>query len=128
MKEIKEKILKMIKEQPSHYNIKNLAKELKMTKTSDLVKLNRVIKELEEDFLIQKDGKNQAYQIKEAELLKGIISINKAGTGFIDVDENLSYRIAGSETMGAMDKDEVSYKVVDKEAIIVKIIEFQMKL
>ena len=122
MKEIKEKILKMIKEKPSHYNIKNLAKELKMTKTSDLVKLNRVIKELEEDFLIQKDGKNQAYQIKEAELLKGIISINKAGTGFIDVDENLSYRIAGSETMGAMDKDEVSYKVVDKEAIIVKIL------
>jgi ribonuclease R len=125
MKAIKEKILQAIIDNSLKYDVKDLALLFQMAKTTDYVKLNKYLNELEADVLIVRDDNNKFMDAKEANIAKGIISINKRGVGFVDLDENKSVRFDIAELKGAMNKDEVIYTVDknnEKEGFVLKII------
>ena len=125
MKAIKEKILQAIKENSRRYDVKDLALLFKMTKTTDFVKLNKYLNQLEEDVLIVRDDNNKFMDAEEADIAKGIISINKRGVGFVDLDDETSIRFQPDNLKGAMNKDTVAYrmdKYNENEGFVLKII------
>ena len=125
MKAIKEKILQAIIDNSRKYDVKDLALLFQMTKTTDFVKLNKYLNELEADVLIVRDDNNKFMDAKEANIAKGVISINKRGVGFVDIDENNSVKFDPADLKGAMNKDEVAYRVDknnEREGYVLKII------
>ena len=78
MEELKELLLKTIdSKKKCYFDIRKLAGELKLNKTSDFVLLNKALNELEDEYLIFRDKNNYFYSVKQSNFYRGIIRINK---------------------------------------------------
>lgn len=107
------------------YDIERLAKEFNLTSTSDFVLLNKLLNQLEDEYVIARNPKNFFLTAIQAGIYKGSISINRKGFGFLDLDENHSIYISPDDLKGAMNKDEVVvklFKLESNEGEVVKII------
>ena len=108
MEELKELLLNTIESKKKcYFDIRKLAGELKLNKTSDFVLLNKALNELEDDYLIFRDKNNYFYSVKQSNFYRGVIRINKKGFGFLDLDEDNSIYIPSDAIKGAFDNDEV---------------------
>ncbi len=107
----KNELLQMIINFPHRYTVSDFAEIFEMKKTEDFVALNKMLNQLENDFLIIRDYKNHYTSASESGLLKGKISINRRGFGFLDIDENHSVFIPKTSLNGALDEDEVIVQV-----------------
>ncbi|MDD7227276.1 MAG: RNB domain-containing ribonuclease, partial [Firmicutes bacterium] len=123
MEELKELLLKTIdSKKKCYFDIRKLAGELKLNKTSDFVLLNKALNELEDDYLIFRDKNNYFYSVKQSNFYRGIIRINKKGFGFLDLDEDNSIYIPSDAIKGAFDNDEVLVERIGDEGVVRKII------
>ncbi len=113
--ELKNKIIQLIEDNPKGtYNIEKLAKETNQVSTSEFVQLNKVVNELEEEFIILRNQQNMFSSAKQEGVEKGIIKINKKGFGFLDL-EDYSIYIPVAQLAGAMNLDEVVVKVTEQK-------------
>ena len=123
MEELKELLLNTIESKKKcYFDIRKLAGELKLNKTSDFVLLNKALNELEDDYLIFRDKNNYFYSVKQSNFYRGIIRINKKGFGFLDLDEDNSIYIPSDAIKGAFDNDEVLVERIGDEGVVRKII------
>lgn len=117
MEQLKELLLNKISNgKQGEYDLEKLAKLLKMTTTSDFIMLNKALNELENEYAIVRNQKNAFTTAKQAGIYKGVLTLNRKGFGFLDLDENNSIYIGPEDLMGAMDKDEVVVRLFSSNA------------
>lgn len=103
--EMKERILKYLKEH-SHDNkrkIIDIAKGIGMSDNPDAI-VNPLL-EMEKDYEVIRNGFGYYFDRESAGVIEGKISINKAGLGFIDREDQDSIRIRDNNQMTAMSGD-----------------------
>lgn len=108
---MKDKVFELIKSgKVGQYDLKKIADTLKLNGTADFVMLNKVLNELEDEFLIIRNSKNFYLLPSQGNAFKGIVSINSKGNGYLDL-KDYSILIKKNDLNGALDKDEVIVKV-----------------
>lgn len=124
MEELKAKILKVVNEnKKGAFDLKKLAALFDMRSTSQFVMLNKALNQLEDTYELVRDDKNFFMTLKQANLFRGIISVNRKGYGFLDVTEDFSLYIAKTDLNSAMNGDEVLVRHTGTdEGKVVKII------
>ncbi len=113
--ELRDQIIDLIEKSPKgFYDIEKLAKETNQVSASQFVALNKIINQLEDEFLLVRNSQNFFLTAKQAGIEKGIIKVNRKGFGFIDF-EDYSIYISADSLYGAMDLDEVAVQRISQE-------------
>ncbi|HCY05825.1 MAG TPA: ribonuclease R, partial [Erysipelotrichaceae bacterium] len=96
------------------YDLRMIASVLKLDSTADFVMLNKVLNQLEDEYLIVRNKKDKYLLAHQARVYRGKISVNTKGKGFFDL-ENETIIIPKENLNGALDNDEVVVKLVNKK-------------
>ncbi len=99
-------VLDLIEAKSGKFDVHGLMKELKLESTEEFVELNKLLNLLEDEAEIARNGKNKYCLLKDVNQVKGILSVNRKGFGFVDLDE-MSVFVPNRQMNGAMDQDEV---------------------
>lgn len=111
MLELKEKIVKYIEESPKgKRKFANIVDALNMHSDEERAELSNTIDDLEKDWIIMKGESGQYYTREQAGIVEGRISINKAGMGFVDMEDRDSIKIDAKSQKGALHGDIVLVK------------------
>ena len=96
------------------YDLRMIASVLKLDSTADFVMLNKVLNQLEDEYLIVRNKKDKYLLAHQARVYRGKISVNTKGKGFFDL-ENETIIIPKENLNGALDNDEVVVNLLIKE-------------
>lgn len=111
MEELKEQILKYIEEHPKgKRKFTNIVDAFDMHSDSQRDALSNALDELCKEYLLFKAEGGQYQNRKQADIIEGKISINKAGMGFIDIENQDSIRIDVKDQNSALHGDIVLVK------------------
>lgn len=104
----------ILKGSSGQYDLKMIASILKLESTADFIMLNKVLNELEDEYLIVRNKKDKYLLANQARVYKGIISVNSKGKGFLDLEDH-TIIIPKENLNGALDNDEVIVKLTSKK-------------
>ena len=123
MSKLDSKIIEVLKASKRGYTRKQIEKELGLSSSADFVILSKALEELEENYTILRNKGNVYTLPKENEIYKQQIHISRAGTGYLDLDDE-TIIVDDEDTLDAMDGDTVIVQV-DKyrEGKVVKVLE-----
>lgn len=126
---MKEKILKLLEEKKSVI-IDEIIEVLRLENTTDFEDLSNLLIQMEKDGEVYKTNKDKYALFENSHLLKGVLSVNKKGFGFVSVDENRENDIYIDSTNlnSSLNKDVVVIELINKknartEGKIVKVLE-----
>lgn len=106
MKELEQKIIRYLEnESRQNHTISKMLEAFQMTSSSDFIRLNQILEDMEKEFLIFRNAKNEFLTQKQARVIEGRLSVNRMGVGFVDVEDKESYRIEAPNLMSAMNGD-----------------------
>ncbi len=108
MNNLKEQILEYIENHPKKKRkLDDILNGLGLTSSSDFVKVSQALLELEKELLVFRADDNQYLTQKQAGVMVGVISINKAGLGFVDREDRDSIKIDPTDQNTALNGDKV---------------------
>lgn len=124
---MKEDVLELLKNKDlKDRRIDALASALHYDSTEEYIAFVKLMNKLEEDGEVIRDNHNNYHLIDDFHYLKGVLSLNKKGFGFVKVDEETEYYINSKNLNGAFDQDEVMIETTiyrgKPEGRVVKII------
>ena len=124
---MKEDVLELLKNKDlKDRRIDALASALHYDSTEEYIAFVKLMNKLEEDGEVIRDNHNNYHSIDDFHYLKGVLSLNKKGFGFVKVDEETEYYINSKNLNGAFDQDEVMIETTvyrgKPEGRVVKII------
>ncbi len=127
----KTKLLDLLATQDKPYTVEEWMNKLNLQTTHEIEDFNRVVLQLEKEFELTYTKKNKLVLVDQSEFVKGILSINPKGFGFVDHSTGSLY-IANHQFNGAMHDDEVLvkpkvYADLSAEGVIVKVIKHNTK-
>ncbi|HET6786213.1 MAG TPA: hypothetical protein VFH18_09335, partial [Erysipelotrichaceae bacterium] len=105
----KSKLLDLLATQDKPYTVEEWMNKLNLQSTQEIEDFNRVVLQLEKEFELTYTKKNKLVLVDQSEFVKGILSINPKGFGFVDHSTGSLY-IANHQFNGAMHDDEVLVK------------------
>ena len=124
---MREDVLELLKNKDlKDRKIDALASALHYDSTEEYIAFVKLMNRLEEDGEVIRDNQNNYHLIDDFHYLKGVLSLNKKGFGFVKVDEETEYYINSKNLNGAFDQDEVMIETTvyrgKPEGRVVKII------
>lgn len=124
---MKEDVLELLQNKDlKDRKIDALASALHYDSTEEYIAFVKLMNRLEEDGEVIRDNQNNYHSIDDFHYLKGVLSLNKKGFGFVKVDEETEYYINSKNLNGAFDQDEVMIETTvyrgKPEGRVVKII------
>ncbi|MBR2824940.1 MAG: ribonuclease R [Solobacterium sp.] len=123
MSKLETKIIEVLKASKRGLTRKQIENTLGLTTSADFVILSKILEELEENYSILRNKGNVYTLPKENEIIKSQIHISRAGTGYIDLD-NETIIVDENDTLNAMDGDTVIVQVNKyREGKVVKVID-----
>lgn len=110
--DLKEVVLKLIQDAPvASLNIQKITRILNMQKTSDFVKINKILSGLENECIIYRDQKNFYLLSSASNQFKGIVKTNRFNRAFIEHEDGERYNIDEKNLLNALHLDEVLYEL-----------------
>lgn len=127
----KTKLLDLLATQDKPYTVEEWMNKLNLHSTQEIEDFNRAVLQSEQEFELTYTKKNKLILVDQSEFVKGILSINPKGFGFVDHSSGSLY-IANHQFNGAMHEDEVLvkpkvYADLSAEGVIVKVIKHNTK-
>ena len=127
----KTKLLDLLATQDKPYTVEEWMNKLNLQSTQDIEDFMRVVRECESEYEITYTKKNKLVLVDQSEFVRGTLSINPKGFGFVDHPKGSLY-IANHQFNGAMHEDEVLvkpkvYADLSAEGIIVRVIKHNTK-
>lgn len=105
----KNELLNLIAQKSQKLDIHGIMNVLDMHSTEDFIELNKMLNELEDEAQITRNSKDRYCLLKDVDMYKGTLVLNRKGFGFVDL-EDLSIFIPARFLETAMDQDEVVVK------------------
>ncbi len=127
----KTKLLDLLATQDKPYTVEEWMNKLNLQSTQEIEDFMRVVRECENEYEITYTKKNKLVLVDQSEFVRGTLSINPKGFGFVDHPKGSLY-IANHQFNGAMHEDEVLvkpkvYADLSAEGIIVRVIKHNTK-
>lgn len=127
----KSKLLDLLTTQDKPYTVEEWTNKLNLHTPQEIEDFMRVVIECENEYEITYTKKNKLVLVDQSEFVRGTLSINPKGFGFVDHPKGSLY-IANHQFNGAMHEDEVLvkpkvYADLSAEGIIVKVIKHNTK-
>jgi ribonuclease R len=127
----KTKLLDLLATQDKPYTVEEWMNKLNLQSTQEIEDFMRVVRECESEFEITYTKKNKLVLVDQSEFVRGILSINPKGFGFVDHPKGSLY-IANHQFNGAMHEDEVLvkpkvYADLSAEGVIIRVIKHNTK-
>lgn len=127
----KTKLLDLLATQDKPYTVEEWMNKLNLQSSQEIEDFMRVVHECENEYELTYTKKNKLVLVDQSEFVRGILSINPKGFGFVDHPKGSLY-IANHQFNGAMHDDEVLvkpkvYADLSAEGIIVKVIKHNTK-
>lgn len=127
----KMKLLDLLATQDKPYTVEEWMNKLNLQSTQEIEDFMRVVRECESEFEITYTKKNKLILVDQSEFVRGILSINPKGFGFVDHPKGSLY-IANHQFNGAMHEDEVLvkpkvYADLSAEGVIIRVIKHNTK-
>jgi len=127
----KTKLLDLLATQDKPYTVEEWMNKLNIQSTQEIEDFMRVVRECESEFEITYTKKNKLVLVDQSEFVRGTLSINPKGFGFVDHPKGSLY-IANHQFNGAMHEDEVLvkpkvYADLSAEGVIVRVIKHNTK-
>ncbi|MHB8096624.1 MAG: hypothetical protein ACYDEI_03120, partial [Erysipelotrichaceae bacterium] len=127
----KTKLLDLLTTQDKPNTVEEWMNKLNLQSTQEIEDFMRVVRECESDFEITYTKKNKLVLVDQSEFVRGILSINPKGFGFVDHPKGSLY-IANHQFNGAMHEDEVLvkpkvYADLSAEGVIIRVIKHNTK-
>lgn len=110
----KEMLCRWIEANPHRADVRMLVRHFNMDTPEGFVAMNRMLNELEEEYLIARDERNHYALLNQCGYYIGTIKVNRRGFGFLDVDDDHSIFIPKNAMNLAMDNDKVLVKAFDQ--------------
>lgn len=107
----KDSIFDLVTTYSGQLDIHGIYDKLELSTTEDFIKLNRILQELEDEYQIGRNSKDHFCLLKDLNLYRGMITINRKGYGFLDIDEG-SIFVPERKLNTAMNNDEVIVKKI----------------
>ena len=112
---MKEKILEVMKNTNKALTIAEIDNKLGINNIEDTKLLNDSLKELEEAGDIYRSNKDRYMIFENGPLKKGVISINKKGFGFVEVEGMDDIFVSADNINGAVQKDLVVVEILQRK-------------
>ena len=112
---MKEKILEVMKNTNKALTIAEIDNKLGINNIEDTKLLNDSLKELEEAGDIYRSNKDRYMIFENGPLKKGVISINKKGFGFVEVEGMDDIFVSADNIYGAVQKDLVVVEILQRK-------------
>ena len=127
----KTKLLDLLATQDKPYTVEEWMNKLNLQSTQEIEDFMRVVRECESEYEITYTKKNKLVLVDQSEFVRGILSINPKGFGFVDHPKGSLY-IANHQFNGAMHEDEVLvkpkvYADLSAEGVIIRVIKHNTK-
>jgi len=127
----KTKLLDLLATQDKPYTVEEWMNKLNLQSTQEIEDFMRVVRECESEYEITYTKKNKLILVDQSEFVRGILSINPKGFGFVDHPKGSLY-IANHQFNGAMHEDEVLvkpkvYADLSAEGVIIRVIKHNTK-
>ena len=127
----KTKLLDLLTTQDKPYTVEEWMNKLNLQSTQEIEDFMRVVRECESEYEITYTKKNKLVLVDQSEFVRGILSINPKGFGFVDHPKGSLY-IANHQFNGAMHEDEVLvkpkvYADLSAEGVIIRVIKHNTK-
>ncbi len=127
----KSKLLDLLATQDKPYTVEEWMNKLNLHSAQDIEDFQRAVIQAEKEFELTYTKKSKLILVDQSEFVKGILSINPKGFGFVDHSTGSLY-IANHQFNGAMHEDEVLvkpkvYADLSAEGVIVKVITHNTK-
>ena len=127
----KTKLLDLLATQDKPYTVEEWMNKLNIQSTQEIEDFMRVVRECESEYEITYTKKNKLVLVDQSEFVRGILSINPKGFGFVDHPKGSLY-IANHQFNGAMHEDEVLvkpkvYADLSAEGVIIRVIKHNTK-
>ena len=127
---MKEKILNILEESDKALSIEEMDQLLNLNTIEETKEFSDALRELEDSFEIYHSNKNRYMLLKNSNLRKGTLKMNKKGYGFVDVeDEEQDIFVHADNINKALNNDKVIVEILNKnsgekrEGRIVKVLE-----
>lgn len=105
----KQELFDLIASKSGKFDVHGLMKVLNLESTEEFIALNKMLNELEDEALVARSSKEKYCLLKDLDLYRGTVSLNRKGFGFLDL-EDISIYIPHRALETAMDGDEVVVK------------------
>ena len=127
----KTKLLDLLATQDKPYTVEEWMNKLNLQSTQEIEDFMRVVRECENEYEITYTKKNKLVLVDQSEFVRGTLSINPKGFGFVDHPKGSLY-IANHQFNGAMHEDEVLvkpkvYADLSAEGVIIRVIKHNTK-
>ena len=108
MKDMEERILQYLQEHPKgNRKASDMKEAFRLTEKEDIAVFNAALEKMTEEKILFTTVSGQYETREQANVSEGRLSVNKAGTGFLDREDGSSVRIEERSLMFAMDGDTV---------------------
>lgn len=113
---MKYQILDLLKDKTFHHrDPKALAAYLQLDKASDFISLMKELNKLEDQGLLVRNKHNEYYLPDSFNMASGILSLNKAGFGFVACNQDKDIYINSKNLKGALHGDRVLLEITSKK-------------
>ena len=112
MEELKKQILELLESAKGGLDRERLKNGLKLTASAEIVELGKTLDQMEEDDDLIRTSNNRYKTLEQAGYVKGILKINKRGTGFVDRPDQPSILIRVPDQKDALNGDTVLTKPI----------------
>lgn len=115
--DMKEKILSILEESDKALSIDELDSALNLNTIEETKEFSDALRELEDSYEIYRSNKNRYMLLKNSNLRKGILRMNKKGFGFVEVSgEEEDIFIAPDNINKALNNDTVIVEILSKSS------------
>lgn len=115
--DMKEKILSILEESDKALSIDELDSALNLNTIEETKEFSDALRELEDSYEIYRSNKNRYMLLKNSNLRKGILRMNKKGFGFVEVSgEEEDIFIAPDNINKALNNDTVIVEILNKNS------------
>lgn len=130
---MREKILDILKREKNALSITQISDILNLKTVEDLIDIQNTLSKLEEDFEVYRSNKDKYMLFNDSHLIKGRLTVNKKGFGFVIVEGQEDIYIDKKNMNGALNNDIVVVepffdKKGRKEARIIKVLKKENSL
>lgn len=109
---MKEQILNILKDETKSQTVMDINNKIGLTKVSELNELEKNLEDLVKDGIIHESKKHEFLLMSNTKALKaGIIHINKAGNGYVDILGTEDILVRSEELAGAINGDFVEIEL-----------------
>ena len=112
MEELKKQILELLKTAKNGLDREGLKKSLNLTASAEIVELGKTLDQMEDDDELIRTANNRYKTLEQAGYVKGILKINKRGTGFVDRPDQPSILIRVPDQKDALNGDTILTKPI----------------